>query len=70
MHRLHLSRRVRHPNEYSVYDTKQSGGDALVMLEFEDSGVLLQKYPPWHGFLYMGQIETLCKQMTYVILNY
>ena len=33
IHRLHLCRGATAPNKYPVYDTKQSDGEVIVMLE-------------------------------------
>ena len=70
IHRLHLCRRVRPPNEWPGYDTKQSDGEAPVMLGLcgIQSTLSLQLLPalllPWmvapDKALSMGKIELNC----------
>ena len=85
IHQLHLCRGVRPlPNECLEYDTKQSDGEASVMLELWGMqstpsvpslpGPLWPKVVARDRVLFMGQIElfdiqTECKQMTYAKLN-
>ena len=73
IHQLHLCRRVRLPNECPGYDTKQSDGEAPVMLELWGmwSIPLLPSLPSplWPGIvapdraLSMGEIELKCVLM-------
>ena len=71
IHRLHLCRGLKHPplNECPVYDTKQSDGEVLVMLEFGGIQSILS-LPSLPGLLWlevvapdrvlsMGQVKLL-----------
>ena len=81
INRLHLFRGVRPPGPMSVliYDTKQSDGDAPVMLELwgiqSTPLLLLLPGPPWPEMLApdwvlsMGQIELNCLLMHWIVWN-
>ena len=71
IHLLHLCRELdATPHEYPGYDTKQSDGEVLVMLEllgiWSTSSMPLRPGPPWPEVLIsdralsMGQIELIC----------
>ena len=70
IHRLHLSRGVRRPNECPGYDTKQSDGEVPVMLEhwgmWSTPSLPSVPGPLWPGVgapdrvLSMGQIKLNC----------
>ena len=74
IHRLHLCERVRHTQRLSWYETKQSDGEAPVMLDLwgMQSTPLLSSLPGpcWSGVvaldrvLSMGQIELNCVSWT------